>query len=670
MNDEVIDILIKIRKIHGESVFDNAGKLKSMLADYAAGRHKGEIRILLIAVDDGLPTKLRNSSDLSGAALRQHATYFSRTYGLAEDAANFVVNAWARALGLSVGMTSVSPPPISNKAVPETPLPSPPRPEPQPIPHVKPSNPAIKMIGAALVVFIGLVLMVWWSGRSSDESVLESTSLPSEEKPVRTAENIKMDLEMVLVEGGTFMMGCTSEQGNDCFDREKPAHRVEVGDFHIGRYEVTQAQWKMVMGSNPSYFEGDDLPVASVSWNDVQEFIRLLNEQTGKRYRLPTEAEWEYAARGGNKSKGYKYSGSNYVDDVAWYYGNSGDKAHPVGTKRANELGLHDMSGNVWEWCRDWLDSYVDSAQVNPGGPSAGSARVMRGGSWGGVAQYARSAIRNRIGPDVRDGHFGFRLAASAQPSPPSEDQLDRTTAEERSKNEALAEQRRKEEARKNEEERERLAREDERLRKAEAAMAKTDFGIAMIRVAGDFYIGKYEVTQTQWKSVMGNSDNPSHFKGDNLPVENVSWDDVQKFINKLKTLTGKNYRLPTEAEWEYAARGGAKTKGYKYSGGNYLDDVAWYAINSGTERYSGSGGKTHAVGTKKPNELGIYDMSGNVWEWCYDNDKGSSSGSTRVIRGGAWISSFQNMGISARDSYAPNYRYINLGFRLAVSLE
>jgi hypothetical protein len=172
MNDEVIDILIKIRKIHGESVFDNAGKLKSMLADYAAGRYKGEIRILLIAVDDGLPTKLRNSSDLSGAELRQHAAYFSRTYGLAEDAANFVVNAWARALGLSVRMANVSPPPISNKAVPETLLPAPspqypqlapapPRPKPQPIPHVKPSNPAIKVIGAALAIFVGLVLIVW-----------------------------------------------------------------------------------------------------------------------------------------------------------------------------------------------------------------------------------------------------------------------------------------------------------------------------------------------------------------------------------------------------------------------------------------------------------------------------------------------------------------------------
>jgi formylglycine-generating enzyme required for sulfatase activity len=427
MNDEVIDILMKIRKIHGESVFDNAGKLKSMLADYAAGRYKGEIRILLIAVDDGLPTKLRNSSRLSGAELRQHATYFSRTYGLAEDAANFVVNAWARALGLSAGMTSVSPSPISNKTVPETPLPSPPRPKPQPIPHVKPSNPAIKMIGAALAIFIGLVLMVWWLSKPD------------------------FGIEMVAVKGRTFMMGCTSEQGNDCFDNEKPAHRVTVGDFHIGRYEVTQAQWKMVMGSNPSYFKGDDLPVEQVSWDDAQEFIRRLNEQTGKRYRLPTEAEWEYVARGGSRSKGYKYSGGNSASDVAWYYENSGrgalrdrdwnvysaaksnneqslalqnitnnvnnnnNQTHDVGTKEPNELGLYDMSGNVWEWCQDWYGRYNGSLQTNPGGSSSGSARVLRGGSWNDVARDARSALRLGDVPDDRSRVIGFRLAASGK---------------------------------------------------------------------------------------------------------------------------------------------------------------------------------------------------------------------------------------------------------------
>jgi formylglycine-generating enzyme required for sulfatase activity len=212
-----------------------------------------------------------------------------------------------------------------------------------------------------------------------------------------------------LVEGGTFAMGCTSEQGNDCVDDEKPARLVTVGDFRIGRYEVTQRQWKAVMGNNPSHFKGDDLPVEQVSWDEVQDFIRRLNEQTGKRYRLPTEAEWEYAARGGNRSNRYKYSGSNNASDVAWFYENSGRSTHKVGTKEPNELGLYDMSGNVWEWCQDWYGSL----QTNPGGPSSGSARVLRGGSWYSEAQLARSALRRRVGPDSRGGSFGFRLAAS-----------------------------------------------------------------------------------------------------------------------------------------------------------------------------------------------------------------------------------------------------------------
>jgi len=160
-------------------------------------------------------------------------------------------------------------------------------------------------------------------------------------------EAILSEWGMVFVEGGTFMMGATSEQESDAFDWEKPAHRVTLSDFYIGKYEVTQAQWKAVMGSNPSYFKGDNLPVERVSWGDCQEFIRKLNERTGLTFRLPTEAEWDYAARGGNRSRGYKYSGSDDPDEVAWYWDNSGIKTHPVGQKRANELGLYDMSGNV-----------------------------------------------------------------------------------------------------------------------------------------------------------------------------------------------------------------------------------------------------------------------------------------------------------------------------------
>lgn len=216
-------------------------------------------------------------------------------------------------------------------------------------------------------------------------------------------------IEMVFIPGGTFRMGDTFGEGNS---NEKPVHTVTVSDFYIGKYEVTQKQWQEIMGSNPSYFKGDNLPVEWVSWNDVQEFIRRLNARTGGNYRLPTEAEWEYAARGGNKSRGYKYSGSNEVDAVAWYDGNSNSRTHPVGTKQPNELGLYDMSGNVWEWCQDYYGNYSGESQINPKGPSSGQYRVLRGGSWlNSDVRNVRSSYRYRFNPDVCTFSYGFRLA-------------------------------------------------------------------------------------------------------------------------------------------------------------------------------------------------------------------------------------------------------------------
>ena len=189
-----------------------------------------------------------------------------------------------------------------------------------------------------------------------------------------------VSFKMVKVDGGTFTMGGTSEQGKDSYADEKPTHSVTLSSYYIGQMEVTQALWRAVMGKNPSYNVGDNLPVTNVSWNDCQEFIKKLNSLTGAKFRLPTEAEWEYAARGGKKSKKYKYSGSNNIDDVAWYTYNSGGKTHAVGTKRPNELGIYDMSGNVYEWCSDWYDSYSSMSQTNPKGANSGSYRVLRGG--------------------------------------------------------------------------------------------------------------------------------------------------------------------------------------------------------------------------------------------------------------------------------------------------
>ena len=217
--------------------------------------------------------------------------------------------------------------------------------------------------------------------------------------------------EMVSVDGGTFTMGGTSEQGSDVWDDEKPPHQVTLSSYSIGKTEVTQALWKAVMGSNPSYSKGDNLPVEQVSWDDCQTFISKLNALTGQKFRLPTEAEWEYAARGGNKSRGYKYSGSNTIGDVAWYDGNSGDKTHPVGTKAPNELGIYDMSGNVWEWCSDWFDNYSSASQTNPKGPTSGANRVDRGGSWISSARYCRVSARDYFSTVSLGSNLGLRLA-------------------------------------------------------------------------------------------------------------------------------------------------------------------------------------------------------------------------------------------------------------------
>ena len=220
-----------------------------------------------------------------------------------------------------------------------------------------------------------------------------------------------VSFKMIGVQGGTFMMGATNEQGSDADSGEKPVHQVTLSTFSIGETEVTQELWQAVMGSNPSKFKGSKHPVEQVSWEDCQQFIMKLNQLTGRSFRLPTEAEWEYAARGGNRSNGYKYAGGNSIGDVAWYDGNSSSTAHDVGTKRANELGLYDMAGNVWEWVHDWKGDYPSSSQTNPRGPSSGSYPVFRGGSWSYSAWCCRVSNRSSRTPAARYDDVGLRLA-------------------------------------------------------------------------------------------------------------------------------------------------------------------------------------------------------------------------------------------------------------------
>ncbi|MDR2585780.1 MAG: formylglycine-generating enzyme family protein [Prevotellaceae bacterium] len=228
--------------------------------------------------------------------------------------------------------------------------------------------------------------------------------------------------EMVFVKGGTFTMGCTSEQLSDCYGNEQPTHLVTLSDFYIGKYPVTQKQWEQVMGTSIEvqrdfdgpgfslYGQGDNYPMYYVSWEDAQEFVRKLSSATGKKYRLPTEAQWEFAARGGTISKGYRYSGSNDINEVGWHDKNNNGTAHPVGLKKPNELGIYDMSGNIWEWCSDYYDDYKSDHQVDPMGPSTGLDRAMRGGNWECALHYCRVSFRDFNPQEYRYHYLGFRV--------------------------------------------------------------------------------------------------------------------------------------------------------------------------------------------------------------------------------------------------------------------
>lgn len=266
-----------------------------------------------------------------------------------------------------------------------------------------------------VIAVVGIKIGVNSNGNSSDSvnskqsgGAIQSRNNVSYSNGVLNVDGVTYD--MIMVKAGTFTMGATSEM-KDPSSFEKPTHQVTLtNDYYIGKTEVTQALWKAVMGNSPSYFNGDNLPVESVSWNDCQEFIFKLNSMSGQNFRLPTEAEWEFAARGGNNSNHYQYSGSNKLGDVAWYDGNSGNKTHTVETKQPNELGIYDMSGNVYEWCSDWFGNYSSSSLTNPTGPNSGSGRVNRGGSWVNDAGLCRSSFRSGSTPGYSSRNLGLRL--------------------------------------------------------------------------------------------------------------------------------------------------------------------------------------------------------------------------------------------------------------------
>jgi formylglycine-generating enzyme required for sulfatase activity len=426
---------------------------------------------------------------------------------------------------------------------------------------------------------------------------------------------------MVFVEGGTFMMG-----------KGKDAHQVTLSDYYMSECELTQAQWEAVMGEIPQngFYRiekyGDNYPMSGISLLECQEFVDKLNAMTGLHFRIPTEAEWEYAARGGKKSKGYIYAGSNDINEVAIYDGTvrrdeNGAVIYapaPVMTRKPNELGIYDMSGNLCEWVTDWNGAFNLYPQLNPTGTAAYSDKsnpfIIRGGCWTYAATDCQSTSRKPF-PNHGANGIGLRLVLSDE-EPFKMVYVDDTT---------------------------RIV-----LRPVKggtfwmgsnASDAESDEKPVHEVMLSDFYIGETEVTQQLWQLVMGT--NPSSHKGAILPVERITWDECQVFVEKLSDMTGLPFRLPTEAEWEYAARGGQMSQGYTYAGSNAIDNVAWYHKNCTSPQ---------PVGLKAPNELGIYDMSGNVWEKCSDwygpyteekqtNPKGpnSSSNNCRVTRGGSW---------------------------------
>jgi formylglycine-generating enzyme required for sulfatase activity len=550
-----------------------------------------------------------------------------------------------------------------------------------------------RILGILLGLFGAVMLIAGCSKEKSPQAKEEPTSVKvaavpkkkditeeptkkessGKEKVIDLGKGVK--LEMILIPAGKFKMG---DSGGD--------HEVTLTKpFYMGKFEVMQEQWESVMGNNPSEIKAAKLPVTDVSWEDCYEFIKKLNAKTDGDYRLPTESEWEYACRAGTTTA---YSFGDTITPSQCLYFSDLKMLKPVaaGGYKPNAFGLYDMHGNVWEWCEDWYSNYPAGAVTDPKGPATGKDRMLRGGSFGTGASSVSSSSRSGNTPTFR-GHFnGFRLARTADikaGAAPNVTKPDPTAVIPATRNllvapflEAKAKEAQKEVAKS-------LKREVEE---------KEDLGngvkLEMILIpAGKFvmgspesekgrhnetqhevtlksyYIGKYEVTQGQWEAVMGN--NPSNTKGAKLPVTGVSWPACQEFIKKLNEKTKGEYRLLSEAEWEYACRAGTSTV---YAFGDRLTK-----IDANID-----GADIKVVGSYKPNAFGLYDMHGNVWEWCEDwygydypagavaDPKGSVTGDRRVVRGGSCTNWGSVARSSSRAEFLPTNGNPDFGFRLA----
>ena len=621
----------------------------------------------------------------------------------------------------------------------------------------------------------------------------------------------ELDFKWIHVESGRYMMGTDRY---DAFGESKPLHEVEIDEFWISDIEITRNMWFRVMNHHTKDValnssrsklmeETGDVPITDISYYEAVEFCNKLSEITGLECRLPTDAEWEYAARGGHKSMGYLYSGSNEIDDVAWYNRSLASeegnklalpKPHKVRSKEPNELDIYDMSGNVSEYCLDYYDKdyYKHSPVKNPKGPDIANAdllhkrrygrlvcnedypRVMRGGSYASTDYYCTTFARKPMEhPNSGSPDVGFRIVcipkrqkpvvsiypagtktvvipmpgctgfpADVEEGPDDEgpdldepylilDQSELVVdsdggnfevgytivnpkvgfypvsvtgessaswvkydvkpgtasgtinirvsrfAQSKSRSTTII-----------------VDYEDGphelvvvqngktshvELQRLTETVNGVEFDILLISDGsgdssgglGKFYMAETEVTQALWLAVMGDyGDRDMNFGvGDDYPMYRISYDDVVAFCKKLnampRALSGKvNYALPTKAQWEYAARGGSASKGYKYCGSNDINEVAWYRGNSyvdGENRYT-----AHPVKSLNPNELGLYDMSGSVWEWCRDNVF-TGSDESKFIRGGCWSSVEGQCEIEYSSFDDRNVALSTYGFRLVT---
>jgi len=534
--------------------------------------------------------------------------------------------------------------------------------------------------------------------------------------PVEVTNSIRMKLK--LIPAGEFLMG-SPESDRKAIDSEKPQHRVRITKpFCLGVTEVTQGQWEAVMGTRPwsgksHVREGSDYAASYVSWEDAVEFCRKLSSLEGKRYRLPTEAEWEYACRAGTTTVFHFDRNASPLGEYAWYENNAYEVGeayvHRVGQKRASPFGLYDMHGNVHEWCADWYgeDYYRDSPTDDPTGPSSGSHRVYHGGVWHHTWWRCRSAYRAKASPDDRSSHVGFRVVLVLSETDPTRERESTAKVE-------LSERKPKPSPTRQTHAEPPLAIapfDAEAAKQHQQAWADylnipvqvtNSIGMKLVLIppgefmmgtakpesryehpqhrvciTKPFYLGVNEVTQAEYRRVMGM--NPSEFDGTTRPAENITWNDAVAFCSGLTGLSqtrmaGRVYRLPTEAEWEYACRAGTTTLFYwgDSDSDRVVKEYCWYEKNAEESEWSkphASSNGTQPVGQKRANAWGLNDMSGNVYEWCHDRwGTDYPTGSYRVLRGGSWRYDARYCRSAFRYGNSPGSRFSSFGFRV-VSL-